>query len=76
MDTARLSPSVIAPDRTSATVRSSSTRSISCATIRSRNAGSAPCENGGVVAPRQPSTICQRRSTTASSTASASDAPT
>ena len=38
LDTERPSASVIAPERTRATVRSSSTRSMSCAIIRSRNA--------------------------------------
>ena len=38
LDTERPSASVIAPERTRATVRSSSTRSISCAIMRSRNA--------------------------------------
>ena len=76
LDTERPSASVIAPERTSATVRSRSTRSISWAIMRSRKARSPPCENGGVAAPRQSRTICHRRSTSESSTASASEAPT
>ena len=56
----------------SATVRSSSFRSRSCAIIRSRNFTSAPCENGASVAPRHPSTNCHRWSTRAVITASAS----
>src|SRR5580658_4402338 len=76
LESERPSPSVIAPDRTRATVRSSSTRSMSWAIIRSRNASSPPCEKGGVLAPRQSRTICQRRSTKDNSTASASEAPT
>jgi hypothetical protein len=55
--------SVIAPERTRATVRSSSIRSMSWAIMRSRKAASPPCENGGFAAPRQSRTICQRRST-------------
>src|SRR3989442_14024111 len=47
---------------------------MSAAIKRSRNACSVPCANAGSSAPRQPSTICQRRSITVSSTASASDA--
>ena len=41
----------------SATVRSRSLRSKSCAIIRSRNFTSAPCENGASVAPRHPAPI-------------------
>lgn len=76
LDTAWASPSVACLDRTSSTVRSSNRRSMWCSIMRSRNTCSAPCENDGVTAPRQPRTICLRRSTMASSTASASDAPT
>ncbi len=61
--------------RASSAVRSSSRRSRSAAMSRSRNSTSAPCEKTGSTAPRQPRTICQRRSSRASSTAVASEAP-
>jgi len=61
--------------RASSTVRSSSRRSMSCAMSRSRNACSAPCEKAGSLAPRQSRTICQRRSSMVTSTASPSDIP-
>ena len=56
----------------SATVRSNSFWSRLCAIIRSRNFTNAPWEKGASDAPRQPSTNCQRWSTRAVMTASAS----
>ena len=56
----------------SATVRSNNFWSRLCAIIRSRNFTNAPWEKGASDAPRQPSTNCQRWSTRAVMTASAS----
>jgi hypothetical protein len=57
------------------TVRSTSRRSSSCASSRARNATSVAFENGAVAWSMQSNTSCQRRSITAASTASASEAP-